>query len=263
MKSQTIEVSGIRTRFLESGTGEPIVILHGWGPDIVLEESFGHLTEKLSKKFRVLLVALPGFDGSEFPPKGGWTTHQYGEWLGELLKVLKPSSPALYGHSFGCRVIVRFLVQNPDFTGKIILTGAAGIKWDPETGRQKFMFAINKHFPGFKKFFRKACPQVLRPLILGKLLGAHDWAYVPEKLEKTLQKTLAEPDFREELGTIKNQVLLIWGEDDSVTPLRSAQVFAKMLPHAQLQVLKEGRHGIHKTHDEEISKLVIRFLHEK
>lgn len=263
MESKTIDINGIKTRYIQSGKGAPLVMLHGWGPDINLEESFGNLVKKLSKKFQVILVALPGFDGSDFPPQEGWHTDQYAQWLYNFLKKLNLHNPALYGHSFGCRVIVKFLLQNPDFNGKIILTGAAGIKWNPETGRQKLMFAINKKLPGFKKLFRKFCPRFLRGLVIGKLLGAHDWAYVPEKLEKTLQKTLSEPDFRDELPKVKNKTLLIWGVQDAITPLKSGHVFLDKLPHARLKTCQTGRHGIHRTHDDKISKLVTQFLTEK
>jgi pimeloyl-ACP methyl ester carboxylesterase len=260
MESHIIDIDGAKTRYLENGKGQSLIILHGWGPEIRLKESFGELFQALSQKMHVIMVALPGFDGSDFPPPQGWNTNQYAQWFQSFLKKLNLTSPVLYGHSFGCRVIVRFLLQHPNFSGKIILTGAAGIKWNSESVRQKFAFSINKYFPEFKRYFRKFCPSFLRGFFIGRLLGAHDWAYVPKKLEKTLQKTLSETDFREELPNIKNQTLLIWGKKDTITPLKSGYVFLQKLPHAQLKVLETGRHGIHRTHPQKIAKFILQFL---
>ncbi|MBT3349055.1 alpha/beta hydrolase [bacterium] len=262
MKSEFLKVAGMKTHFFRAGSGEKIVILHGWDPTINLEKSYGALVAELEKNFEVFVVGMPGFGGSDFPEKTGWTTEKYAEWLENFLEKMgeKNAPVALYGHSFGCRVIVRFLRRNPKFAGKIILTGAAGIKWNPERGRQKLLFAVNQKFPGFKKMFRKFCPQKLRPLIVGKLLGAHDWAIVPDALEQTLKKTLAEPDFRNELPKISQKILLIWGENDTITPTKSAHVFAKKLPHAELVILPEARHGLHRTHFEKIVPLVRKFL---
>ena len=263
MDSNFILVNGVKTHYFHGGTGDKLVILHGWNPRLTLEESYRKLIEKLERKCEVYVLALPGFDQSDFPPLTGWTTDDYGLWLEQILKALKLENPGLYGHSFGCRVIIRFLRKHPEFKGKIILTGAAGIKWGPRGIRQKLLFGVNKICPGFKKIFRNYCPAKLRPFILGKLLGAHDWALVPAKLEKTLQRTLAEPDFRDELPHIKQQTLLIWGRNDAITPLRSAQVFAHLLPHNELKIISDGRHGIHKTHPKKISEYVLKFLHEK
>ena len=263
MQSHFITVDGVKTHYFHGGSGKKLVILHGWDPRITLEESYRNLVEKLERKCEVYLLALPGFDQSDFPPLEGWTTHDYSVWLEKTLKALKLEDPALYGHSFGCRVIVRFLLKHPAFRGKVILTGAAGVKWGPRGIRQRTLFFVTKVCPQFKKVFRNYCPKKLRPLILGKLLGAHDWALVPAKLEKTLQRTLAEPDFREELPNIKQKTLLIWGRNDAITPMRSARVFEKALKNSELNVISDGRHGLHKTHAKKISEYVTKFLNEK
>ena len=263
MQSDFITVNGIKTHYFHGGFGEKMVILHGWDPRLTLEYSYRNLVEKLERKCEVYVLALPGFDQSDFPPMEGWTTDDYSTWLEGTLKVLKLENPALYGHSFGCRVIVRFLRKHPEFKGKVILTGAAGIKWGPRGIRQKLLFGVNTVCPQFKKVFRKYCPAKLRPLILGKLLGAHDWALVPAKLEQTLKRTLSEPDFRKELPHIQQKTLLIWGQCDGITPMRSARVFEKSIPNSELKVISDGRHGIHKTHAKKISEYVSKFLNEK
>ncbi len=260
MNSNFITVDGIKTHYFHGGSGKKLVILHGWDPRLTLEESYRNLVEKLEKKCEVYVLALPGFDQSDFPPMNEWTTHDYGVWLEKTLKALKLENPALYGHSFGCRIIIRFLLKHPEFKGKVILTGAAGIKWGPRGIRQRTLFLVNKVCPQFKKVFRNYCPKKLRPLIIGKLLGAHDWALVPTKLEKTLQRTLAEPDFRDQLPNIKQKTLLIWGRNDAITPMRSARVFEKSIPRCELKVISDARHGLHKTHAKKITEYVTKFL---
>ncbi|MCF7905735.1 alpha/beta hydrolase [Candidatus Gracilibacteria bacterium] len=256
--NNSVTVRGIKTHFRTFGTGKGVLIfLHGWGGSV---ESFERLAPRIAKKNKITAIVpdLPGFGASGNPPLSGWDTHEYEKWLEEFLTALNIKQAHLYGHSFGCRVIVRFLLKHPEYAQKVILTGAAGIKWPP-SWRQKVSLWISKHFRTAKKILTGK----IQKFILCKVFGARDWGNVSPELKNTLKKVLDEEDVRHLLPSITTPVLLIWGAHDTITPLRSARIFEAQLPHSKLRILPEGKHGIHRTHEEKMVQYVTKFLHEK
>jgi pimeloyl-ACP methyl ester carboxylesterase len=279
------------TAYKNNGSDILIIFLHGWGGS---KKSFDpiiqslHTTKKSdqtqeladleAKKFDTLQLDLPGFGDNTMPPAEGWNTDQYAvwfkEWIDEFLLTLHleqgelPKAEGidfnikksykkivLYGHSFGCRVIVKFLLQNPDWNHPVILTGAAGIKHPPPS-RAKLAQLVTKIIKPIKSFI----PSKIKKLVLKKIFKAHDWAEAPEALKNTLTKTLNEADIREMLPQIQNQILLLWGAKDTYTPLKSAHIFENNLPNAQLVIFDEGKHGTHYTHKAEIVAEIEKFL---
>jgi len=258
VKSDFVTAHGIKTHFRSFGTGkEVLVFLHGWGGT---SESFQSLAPHIARQSRVKVIVpdLPGFGKSENPPASGWDTRDYEAWLEAFLKMLDIHKAHFYGHSFGCRVIVRLLLAHPEKALKVILTGAAGIKWPPSF-REKVSLLLSKKCVQCKKLI----PAKLQQLIISKIFGARDWGSAPEALKPTLKKVLEEADFREDLPRITHPVLLLWGARDSVTPIKSGRVFEEKLPHATLKIFSNGRHGIHRTHEDKIVKFVTKFLNEK
>ncbi|MCK5461110.1 alpha/beta hydrolase [Candidatus Gracilibacteria bacterium] len=257
-----INSKGIQTHGIKFGNSQKkLFFLHGWGGNI--NGSFFELALNLKKSnpdLEIILLDLPGFGLSQDPSKEGWKTFDYADWFKETLdSLLKKETPKnniyFYGHSFGCRVIVRFLNKYSEFNGKTILTSAAGIKC-PLSFRQKISVFLSKKF----KRAKASLPQKIQKFILCKIFGARDWGNVKPELKTTLEKVLNEKDFRNILPNIKNNILLIWGNKDTVTPISSGKIYKQQLPNTNLEILKNGRHGIHYTHQKEIMKLITKFL---
>lgn len=256
MSTKTLSLKGVQTHILsfeEKSQEKTLIMLHGWGGST---ESFRSLGEKIfsQEKMNVIIPDLPGFGKSETPDN--WDTHEYEIWLEDLIQTLPKSQEFFfYGHSFGCRVILRYLAKHPEYKNKAILTGAAGIKFPPSF-RQRVTTILKNFLGKSKNFF----PEKFKHLILKKIFRANDWAACPETLKSTFQNVLAEEDLRKEAEKIRTQILLIWGKNDTYTPLKAGYIYKKILRNSELIVLKNGRHGIHYTHEKEILRHIHTFL---
>jgi len=261
-----LDVKKKKTHIVKIGEGKnKLVFLHGWGGST---DSFFQLALDLEKKlkdFEFILIDFPGFGKTDFPDKKGWNTFEYANWTYGVLEKVFPESKKenfkninFYIHSFGGRVLIRLLTKHSEITGKIILTGSAGVKWDL-TIKQKISMKLGKILKPFEKKLPNKLKKI-KSIIVSKIFGARDWDAVHPHLKPTLQKTVEEKDFREDLKNIQNKALIIWGEKDSITPLKSGQVFAKNLPNNKFVTLKTGKHGIHYTHKDKIIKEVVKFL---
>ncbi len=249
-----LNVGEIRTAYRVYGDGDfAFVLLHGWGGN---SQSFEKLAPLLSQELnaRVIVPDIPGFGSSDTPSYNGFKIADYTQWFHEFLKELHISNPFLYGHSFGCRVLVDYVSQFPSST-PLILTGAAGIVI-PLPWWKRCIRALGYRF----RFFKKILPKSFYFFFLRRVLKAHDWANVSENMKKTFQNVLNEPDVREKLKNISNPTLLLWGKKDTYTPLSSGYIFHSSLSHSQLVVFEGGRHGIHYTHTADIVHHIRQFL---
>ncbi len=264
MKDFFIDIDNNPVQFFRIGKGlNKFIILHGWNQNMNLIESYQPLVDELSKynfleNFEIIIPYFPGFGKTPAPNKKGWNTEDYAIWLEKFLQKIDISTKnkvIFFSHSFGGRVLIRFLLRNPHFCQKAILAASAGIKW-PLSLRQKLSILLSKKFTRAKKLI----PQKIQKIILNKLLGARDWGAVDEKLKPTLKKVVEEADFRNELPKIKTKILLLWGACDKITPLKSGKVFVDKLPKAKIKIFPNGKHGIHKTHPKKMAKELINFL---
>ena len=71
--------------------------------------------------------------------------------------------------------------------------------------------------------------------------GSADYNAAPEVLRKTLV-SLVNTDIREILPNIKCPTLLIWGENDTATPLSDARIIESLVKDAGLCVIKGTGH---------------------
>jgi pimeloyl-ACP methyl ester carboxylesterase len=249
-----------KVHFIRTGKGQKkIIFLHGWGGSTT---SFEKISSQIAERTHQesLSIDFPGFGKTQNPPEDGWDTAEYADhlwqWLQtEILTNTKIEDVNFYVHSFGGRVLIQLLKKHPELTGQIILTGSAGIKW-PLSFRQKISIWLSKTFGKAKRLL----PAKIQKFILCKIFGARDWGAVAPHLKATLKKVLDEDDFRATLPDIKNQALILWGAKDTITPVKSGQVFAEALPHNTFHVFPEGKHGLHYTHADEIVSLVSNFL---
>ncbi len=85
-------------------------------------------------------------------------------------------------------------------------------------------------------------------------------AYNPAGAARQLMAVLADPDRSDEVAAIACPTLIIHGADDPLIPLPAAYHLAKLLPHAQLQVIAQLGHYLPATALPKLAQLIIDHL---
>ena len=125
--------------------------------------------------------------------------------------------------------------QGGDFTAeKIILTGCAGIRHEPSAEARK----RTQRFKAYKKLLG-ASPKALDAL--QKKFGSADYAAASPLMRQVLVKTVNE-DLRDCMSALTMPTLLLWGEDDPVTPLADGREMERLIPGAGLAVIPGAGH---------------------
>src|ERR1700754_4489925 len=95
-----LDVDGVRLHYLERGSGEPLVLLHGNGSMIQDFESSG-LVDLAAEKYRVIIIDRPGFGHSSRPRNVVWTPEAQAQLIRRALEHLGVSQAIVLGHSWG------------------------------------------------------------------------------------------------------------------------------------------------------------------
>lgn len=231
-------VNGIKINYEQKGEGELIVLLHGWGSNIKL---FANLIELLSKKYMVVAMDMPGFGESEEPPSA-WCVDDYAKFVIDFLSDYDTKKVMLLGHSFGGRVIIKLNSRNdlPFEITKVILVDSAGIL-PPKSNKKSF-----------RTYYYKAGKAILSTGIAQKIasdalenfrkkMGSADYAAASPLMRQVLVKTVNE-DLEPLLPNIKCPTLLVWGVNDTATPLSDGEKMEKLIPDAGLVKLENAGH---------------------
>ncbi|MCF0114120.1 MAG: alpha/beta hydrolase [Erysipelotrichaceae bacterium] len=223
-------IKGINSNIRVTGSGKDVILLHGWGQNMIMMK---FIEDYLSSGFRVINLDLPGFGESE-EPKEPWGVQDYTDWMIELFKELKVENPIIIGHSFGCRMAIHYASEYPVY--KMILTGAAGIR-EKQSSLEKFKIS---GFKAAKKLLDSLGLQEVEES-MKKLVGSSDYRNVSGIMRETFVKCVND-DVTPILPLVKCPVLLVFGSNDTATPLWMAQQMEKMMVDAGLAVFEGDDH---------------------
>jgi len=241
-----IEVSNLKINVEESGSGKPVVLLHGWGTDA---SSWVKVVETLNPSFHIYSIDLPGFGKSSLPQEV-FGISDYVETLKEIFKALKIKDVLLIGHSFGGNLAWVFAAKYPESVKKLVLVNSSGIR--KQSGKVKLISSIANLTPNFIKApFRKE---------IYNLIGEHDYE-TSGPLKESFKK-IVNDDQSNLLTKIEIPTLIIWGEDDKDVPVSHAYKYRSEIKNSKLYILPAAGHFSFLDRPNDFNKLLINFLND-
>lgn len=240
----TIEINdGLTINYEVYGQGPRLLLLHGWGVNL---HSFDFIIPHLSPHLQIFLLDLPGFGLSSKLPRI-FGTQDYVRAVEEFLKTLEISDFFVLGHSFGGAVSLSLAAQN-EAVKKLVLVDSAGIRIKSFSSKIKIQLYKNlkKFLPNSKESF------------IQKILASQDYRDAGE-LRSTFIKIVNE-DLRHLLPQIKTPTLIIWGKNDTVTPLKEAQILHQGINNSRIRTIADCGHYPQADKPAEFARIVLEFL---
>lgn len=256
------------------GDADTVVMLHGGGPGASSWSNFGANMPVIAKRFRVLMMDLPGYGKSAARPVTGHFFTVAADALAGLLDALGVQKVHLIGNSLGGGTAFRFALDYPDRAGRLVLMGPGGLTLnvfapDPTEGVRRLI-----EFGAPPGPTRQKMAAFLRTMV-------HDQRLVTDELIDERFAVASQPEalaamvamggsfFGEhaedgmlwrEAHRLRHEVLLIWGREDRVNPLDGALIAVKQLRRAQLHVFGGCGHWAQLEKFDEFNELSLRFL---
>jgi pimeloyl-ACP methyl ester carboxylesterase len=228
----------LNIQYIDEGSGDIVLLLHGWG---ARGETYRCIIDMLTPYFRVIAPDMPGFGGSQ-EPSFPYTAENYADFVRCFCEKLDIKKAILIGHSHGGRTIVKLVTSDKTKISvpKIILIDSAGLI-RKKTLSQKIKIA---RFKLAKKFFSAKLLSNMFPEYIENLRrknGSADYAAASPIMRKSMVSVINE-DLSPLLPHIKAPTLLIWGENDTDTPMYQAEKFNKFIPDSGLITIKNAGH---------------------
>ncbi|MFG1398388.1 alpha/beta fold hydrolase [Roseixanthobacter pseudopolyaromaticivorans] len=280
-KGKFVEVDGVRLHYVERGSGEPLVLLHGNGVTIEDLETSG-LIDLAAAKHRVIAFDRPGFGHSSRPRTTVWTAHAQAKLLHKALRQLGIPRFVLFGHSWGACVAVRLAVDHPQAVSGLIL--ASGYYFP--NFRADAVALSGPAVPGLGDVLRYTLsPLVARlmwPLMLRKLFAPakvpakfrafpRDMALRPSQLRSSAAESMlmipAAYGVTGRYAALKMPVAIVAGEGDRIVDIddQSGRLHDH-IPGSTFKRIAGGGHMVHQTATREVMSAiedVARVSHER
>jgi pimeloyl-ACP methyl ester carboxylesterase len=247
-------VNGLITSYSEVGKGKKIILmLHGWADDSGTFESLAKELTSKNKKYRILLLDLPGFGGTQ-QPKQAWGLNDYASFVADFLAKLEVEPDVIVGHSNGGAIAIKGLATGQLKTGKLVLVASAGVR---QPSLKKTALRIASKPLGLAI---KVLPVGARQKIRRKAYGAIGSDYlIAEHMQETFKRVVSE-DVTAEASQLDLPVCLIYGDQDTATPPYYGHAFAKVMPDSELNIVPMAGHFVHQEQVYKVNDIIKEYL---
>lgn len=254
-----IKINDLEINYIKKGTGNNVLIIPGWGAPI---STYNTLIDSISQYACCYALDMPGV-GESSEPKKSWDVNDYVKFIKKFIRELEIKDLSLIGHSNGGRIIIKMMSENIDEfdVKKIILIGSAGIV-NKKTIKQKykiFTYKMGKRVLGLP-VIKNIWPNALENL--KNKHGSDDYKNSTPIMKQTMVK-LINTDLTDCLPKIKQPTLLIWGENDTATPLKNGETMSKLIPDVGLVKVEECSHYVFLQKPGYVNLVVKTFLEQK
>ncbi len=231
MEYKIIEEQGFK--FVEVGEGEVIMLLHGLFGAL---SNFGDLIEYFRDKYKVVIPILPLYD----LPIEETSVSGYVDYVERFTDYKQYGNIVVLGNSLGGHIALMFALKNPSKIRSVVLTGSSGL----------FESAMGDTYPkrgDYEYIKKKAELTFYDPAMATKELVDELFEIVNDrnKVIRVLAtaKSAIRQNLGEELHKIKAPTLLIWGNNDTITPPFVGEEFHKLIANSTLLFIDKCGHA--------------------
>jgi 2-hydroxy-6-oxonona-2,4-dienedioate hydrolase len=237
-------------RFIEEGIGEPLILLHGlFGELSNFKDQIGYF----SRHYKVVLPLLPLLDLDLLHTTVGGLE----KYVHKFIETRGYENIHLLGNSLGGHVALLHTLKHPDRIKSLILTGSSGL----------FESGMGDSYPkrgDYEYIKKKSALTFYDPAIATKELVDEVYAITSNRMNVVkiiaLAKSAIRNNLGEEISQIQQPTLLIWGNNDTVTPPFVGQEFHKLIPNSELHFIDKCGHAPMMEVPGEFNQILEKFL---
>lgn len=233
------EVFGVQNK-------KTILILHGWGQNI---ENWRIVAYKLSEKFKVVLLDLPGF-GSSSIPNSIFTTHDYSIFVNEFINKINIDNYILIGHSFGGKIAIKNSVEKHRIS-KLFLISPSGID------KKSFLTEIKIILTKILRVFGFWVPKSIIKKFL-TIFASSD--YINSGEMHNIFKSVVSEKVVLDAKKIKCPTIIMWGENDKEINIKTSKILKSLIKNSTLRILWGMGHSPNIENPEKLSLLLLEYL---
>jgi pimeloyl-[acyl-carrier protein] methyl ester esterase len=247
----------------------PIILLHGWGLNSgVWQLLIDRITKDKNSNFYFITIDLPGFGNNHNVELSPYSLENICRYLAVTIK-----KPAIYlGWSLGGLVATQMTTQYPDKVLGLITVASSPLFI--EQSHQAWL-GINskvlnnfhhqlaedteKTLKGFLKIQAMGSPHIRKDLrLISELVMTHN---LPTKqVLSSALNLLRDSDLRQQLATITQPFLRLYGKNDSLVPYKGIHKISTLAPNSDEFIFEHASHAPFISHLELFYQQLISWL---
>ncbi len=220
-------------KFIEEGEGEPLILLHGLFGAL---GNFNDLIKYFCQYNKVVVPMLPLLELDLLHTSVGGLQ----KFVHKFIETRDYKDIHLLGNSLGGHVAILHILKHPERIKSLILTGSSGL----------FENGMGDTYPkrgDYEYMKKKAELTFYDPATATKEIVDEVYETVNNRLKAikiiALAKSAIRNNLGEELNQIKQPTLLIWGNNDSITPPFVGREFQRLIPNSELHFIDKCGHA--------------------
>ncbi|MBO9199980.1 MULTISPECIES: alpha/beta fold hydrolase [Niastella] len=237
-------------KYIEEGEGEPLILLHGLFGAL---SNFGDLINYFKNHNKVVVPLLPLLDMDLLHTSVGGLQ----KFVHKFIEFHDFQNVHLLGNSLGGHVAILHVLKNPERIKSLILTGSSGL----------FENGMGDTYPkrGDYDYIKKKTELTFYdPKIATKELVDEVYEIVNNRLKAikiiALAKSAIRNNLGEDINQIKQPTLLIWGNNDAITPPFVGREFHRLIPNSELHFIDKCGHAPMMEVPDEFNRILHKFL---
>jgi pimeloyl-ACP methyl ester carboxylesterase len=263
-ESRFVEIDGLKTHYIDVGSGPAVVLLHGSSLAIDALTTWRSLINALKDDFRVVAFDQIGFGLSDLPPNGSLGNRlERVAHARRLIEALGLKQAALVGHSEGAFMAARLAIELENFATAVVavtsgglsprLGGEADASWI-EASRATYTYETDAdNEDGFIRQSR-LLTSAIRPDLEERL--RQNYRRPATKTQLALFRQFKRgPNYPDDYLALQTnhifsfadrlpQTLLVWADCDKTVPVERALALQKLLKNADLHVFSRAAHMV-------------------
>lgn len=267
--ANSIRANGILTNYHDTGSGFPVLMIHGSGPGVSAWANWRLSIPGLAQRCRVIAPDMAGFGFSERPPG---IRYDMDTWVAQaigLLDALDIGQADVVGNSFGGALALAMAIRHPERVRRLVLMGSGGVPFAITPG----LDAVWGYEPSIETMRRLLDIFAYdRTLVNDELAALRYHASIRPGFQESFSAMFPAPRQRwvdamasreEDIRALPHETLVIHGREDQVIPLSNSLMLAQWIPRSQLHVFGRCGHWTQIEHAARFTRLVGDFLTEE
>jgi pimeloyl-ACP methyl ester carboxylesterase len=240
------------------GSGFPLVLVHGY---LGSSEMWSLQKEFLSKNFRVISPALPGF-GESYKAQSLNSINAIAKFVFKCLDEKKITEFHLMGHSMGGMIVQEMVKISGDRIKKLICFATGSIGDIP--GRFESMDTTRERLKkdGLKETVNRVPKKWFVEGNKAKYYYLCEHAVKNISIQSADNALIAMKNWRgyKNLKNIKQDTLIIWGDRDVSYNFDQVDTLKKNILNSKLEIFKDCCHNVHLEEPQKFNEIVKNFL---
>ena len=263
LSEKSLQIPGFQIRYLEGGSGEPLILLHGFGAN---KDNWSRISKLLTPHYRVIAPDLPGFGESSKPADQKYRYTDQIPRIHAFAQALRLKQFHIGDNSMGGYFSAGVAAEYPEAVLSTWLLAPGGVH-AAQPSEMARKIAAGEEVPLLAetpKDFDKIFGFVMTnpPWIPGfykAVLAERAVAAYPLNKQIFEQIRNQSPALEDQVDGLATPTLIHWGDQDRVLHVSGAQVLAQVMPKAQVITLPQIGHMPMLEAPEQVAQDYIKF----